>query len=336
VGFIKQFRSQESSLWQSAVDFAVYADAAEAAGVAAPLLERQTQHPLLKTATAFLEKTQAMARILWRPPGTGLPLPEILDSEMRCAALAFKAGGLRHRGETTMDPELMAESDRLIGELVKGCDPRWAKAAITFGQFLSASRRGVPYRRHMHLSDFVVEDRLPDTARIALVGDWATGESDAKAILENMSRKRPDAVIHLGDIYYSGVQHEIEAFFWRFVTRILDLRRTSVFTLAGNHEVYSGGEAYYRLLDQLGQPASYFCLRNQNWQFLAMDTGLHSVGDNSPGIEPSELDWLEDKVTRRAAETRWSRRFRLNSEQRIPLPKRSFEFVIQDFSPGLD
>jgi len=33
------------------------------------------------------------------------------------------------------------------------------------------------------------------------------------------------------------------------------------------------GEAHFSLLDQIGQQPSYFCLRNDDWQFLAMDTG---------------------------------------------------------------
>ena len=43
--------------------------------------------------------------------------------------------------------------------------------------------------------------------------------------------------------------------------------------------MYSGGAGYYSLLDQIGQKASYFCLQNDDWMFLAMDTGFH---DNNP------------------------------------------------------
>jgi hypothetical protein len=54
------------------------------------------------------------------------------------------------------------------------------------------------------------------------------------------------------------------------------------------------------LLKQLKQPASYFCLRNDYWQFLAMDTGLN---DDNPFtshfkvtyLDPAEVDWHLDK-----------------------------------------
>ncbi len=82
---------------------------------------------------------------------------------------------------------------------------------------------------------------------------------------------------------------------WR---QTLDLSSIRTFTLSGNHDMYSGGAAYYGLIDRLGQPASYFALRSDYWQFLAMDTGLH---DSQPGggltyLETSELDWLRDKL----------------------------------------
>ena len=76
-----------------------------------------------------------------------------------------------------------------------------------------------------------------------------------------------------------------------------------LFTLCGNHDVYSGGAGYYGLLRQLGQPASYFCLRSpdRSWQILAADTGLH---DRDPFdeaaaltlLDPAEELWHADKL----------------------------------------
>ena len=65
--------------------------------------------------------------------------------------------------------------------------------------------------------------------------------------------------------------------------------------------MYSGGQGYYWLLDQLGQPASYFCLRNDDWQLLAMDTGLHdadpgTVISNLTYLDERELAWQRDKI----------------------------------------
>lgn len=74
--------------------------------------------------------------------------------------------------------------------------------------------------------------------------------------------------------------------------------------------MYSGGAPYYWLLTQLNaaaalrpyrQTASYFCLRNANWQILAMDTGLHdcdpaTVATNLTYLEDQEAAWHVDKL----------------------------------------
>jgi hypothetical protein len=66
--------------------------------------------------------------------------------------------------------------------------------------------------------------------------------------------------------------------------------------------MYAGGVPYYQMIQQqLGQPASYFCLRNANWQFVAMDTGYHDHnpaggGDGATYLQDTEVTWLTDKV----------------------------------------
>jgi 3',5'-cyclic AMP phosphodiesterase CpdA len=90
----------------------------------------------------------------------------------------------------------------------------------------------------------------------------------------------------------------VENWFETIWRQTLDLANTRTFSLSGNHDMYSGGAAYYKLIDRLGQPASYFALQNDYWQFLAMDTGLH---DSQPGggltfLEATEIDWLRDKL----------------------------------------
>jgi hypothetical protein len=49
----------------------------------------------------------------------------------------------------------------------------------------------------------------------------------------------------------------------------------------------------------MGQPASYFCLRNKNWQFVAIDTGLHdrTLGGSDPTyLEETEVAWLKRRL----------------------------------------
>jgi hypothetical protein len=86
-----------------------------------------------------------------------------------------------------------------------------------------------------------------------------------------------------------------------------------VYSLTGNHDMYSGGAGYYDLLPQLNpsppfapssaQPASFFGLRNASntFQLLALDTGLHdgdpfTVASDVTWLEPTESAWHRDKI----------------------------------------
>ena len=68
-----------------------------------------------------------------------------------------------------------------------------------------------------------------------------------------------------------------------------------MFTLSGNHDMYSGGDGYYGLIDRLNtgpmrQRASWFGLRSTDgaWQLLAADTGLH---DHDPFADTDVEAW---------------------------------------------
>jgi hypothetical protein len=124
---------------------------------------------------------------------------------------------------------------------------------------------------------------------------------DARALLEQVRTFEPDVLIHLGDIYYSGTPREVRDHFLSPIREVLEARMPRVLTLSGNHDRYSGGKGYCELLEELDQPASYFCLRNEHWQLIAMDTGLH---DSDPHrgptdmtyLEQSEVEWIHDKL----------------------------------------
>jgi hypothetical protein len=65
--------------------------------------------------------------------------------------------------------------------------------------------------------------------------------------------------------------------------------------------MYSGGNGYYWLLSQINQQASYFALRNNSWELLAMDTGHNdhnpiTVVSNMTSLNAKEVDWLLDKI----------------------------------------
>ncbi|MGH9447074.1 MAG: hypothetical protein ACRD3O_15270, partial [Terriglobia bacterium] len=44
----------------------------------------------------------------------------------------------------------------------------------------------------------------PGEVKIALVGDWGTGDATASAVMSQITGLKPDYIIHLGDVYYAG------------------------------------------------------------------------------------------------------------------------------------
>ena len=221
-------------------------------------------------------------------------LPTLPSSD--CARLGLELLEAAAAGDTARQTAL---HDRLA---FSRCDPLWAETLLAYARNLGWNGRPkpIPYIRHTSLTDFILPAPSP-TMRIALLSDWGTGTATARAVAALLARQRPDAVIHLGDIYYSGTPEECAA---NFLAPLRDvLPETPLFTLCGNHDTYSGGRGYYGLLEQIGQPASYFCLRSpdQSWQLLALDTGLN---DHDPfnetaavtALDPAEEAWHLDKL----------------------------------------
>jgi hypothetical protein len=131
--------------------------------------------------------------------------------------------------------------------------------------------------------------------RIAVAADWGTGTMEAETVAENMKACAPHFTLHLGDVYYMGEAAEINENCLGTQTK----NYTGVswptgllgsFALMGNHEMYSGGQGYFKtFLITLGllnadktvkdaQSASYFCLDAGQWLVLGLDTGYHSGG----------------------------------------------------------
>ena len=184
----------------------------------------------------------------------------------------------------------------------QGCDAHWAEAATTFLAFIE-SGKSIPYIR-LGMNEGILPLPAPEKGaplRVAVVGDWGTGAEPARRVLRQIVSQKPDVLIHLGDIYYAGTPHEAQANFMDVIASFPELEGVPVYTLAGNHDMYSGGAGYYSLLPKLKQPASYFCLRNADWQLVCMDTGLHdrdpfTVTWNTTRLEKSEAEWVVDKV----------------------------------------
>ncbi|HEY1501190.1 MAG TPA: metallophosphoesterase [Acidobacteriaceae bacterium] len=124
--------------------------------------------------------------------------------------------------------------------------------------------------------------QLPANAKVALLADWGGDNPAARHIASVAKKQKPNIAIHLGDIYYGGIESECETFLqlWPFQTNIqhpaIGVPKGSSFALNGNHEMYSGGEAYFDLvLRAFGQPQPFFCLENSCWRLIGLDTAYN-------------------------------------------------------------
>jgi len=230
----------------------------------------------------------------------------VADIAAACASLGFQLLQAKFLGDD-------ASVERLENQLALGtCDPRWAEALLEYAKYfgIDGTRGKIPYIKPAQAGETVIP--IKAGARIGLVGDWGTGAPPAVQVLEQLKAQKPDVLVHLGDIYYSGTDEECRENFEAVVNRVFDRANSKlpVYTLAGNHDMYAGGVGYYALLTRLNagaltQRASYFCLRaeDNSWQLLAMDTGLHDyspagVTDAVTFVEAPEQAWH----TRRLAE----------------------------------
>lgn len=129
-----------------------------------------------------------------------------------------------------------------------------------------------------------------DDSSVAVVGDWGTnlyGAPVSAASIEACSKF--GLLLHLGDIYYSGTKAEAKQ-------RFLDAWPSSAGkvsrALNGNHEMYSGGFAYFNdILPKFQQPSSYFALQNTNFLLVGLDTA-----HTDHGLDAEQVKWLKSVV----------------------------------------
>jgi hypothetical protein len=228
----------------------------------------------------------------------------VADIATNCAGLGFKYLEALVLGDKSSAKRLKSQLDGSV------CDPRWATTIEAYAAYfgIDGKRRAIPYVHPEKIGDRVIS--IKAQAKVAIFGDWGTGNEPARNILKCIATLEPDYLIHLGDIYYSATDKEVQKNFVEIIDAEIRAARPQVqiFSLSGNHDMYSGGVAYYEMVRTLNasphkQDASFFCLRGYDgaWQFLAMDTGLHdyspvAVSDALTFIEEDEQEWLLARV----------------------------------------
>jgi hypothetical protein len=302
------------SLWQSAVHSVVARSGAQRdSSLKGVAVSAATPH-MLATAQVLRHFDQsgnfnlAPAMLVGATPGEA-PVAAVAPPVLECAKLAAQAALY-----AVTNP---AQAAIIRQELTEGtCDPLWVECLAQYDAW-RASGTAQPYTNYTNLSDFVIENCFPDQATVAIVGDWGTGMNDALVLLEQISSNcQPDVLLHLGDIYYSGLPEECSAHFTAMIDQVWPAggkAKPLVFTLDGNHDRYAGAHGgYYNMIASLnvqaGKPQSnsYFALRNNFWQFVAMDTGLNDSDPFAEGglvtsLVPQEVAWHLDKITHNGA-----------------------------------
>jgi hypothetical protein len=139
----------------------------------------------------------------------------------------------------------------------------WAKSLFTWYKKL---------RPHKWLTAPAAADPIADKVNLAMLGDWGSGLYGAPVCAASIQNDPRDygVLVHLGDVYYSGTKKEIED---RFLAMWPKKPNAISRACNANHEMYTGGEAYFKLvLPKFNQAASYFALQNNHWLLVGLDS----------------------------------------------------------------
>jgi 3',5'-cyclic AMP phosphodiesterase CpdA len=223
---------------------------------------------------------------LWFPrdPACGIVQAALESFYRKQAGAVVKSGakGLVAGSHPVSDEELatdpLAEAEPLFQRFEK-TDVRWG---ATFGLAKALARARGRYR----FPTAPPTVPLAENARVVLVGDWASGLPRARKVADEIRKVIDDAtaasrqnhVIHLGDVYYAGLDDEFD---FRFL-RCWPVDRDEAdaigsWALNGNHEMFAGGHSYFeRLLGDIRftrqAKCSYFLLENSDWQIFGLDS----------------------------------------------------------------
>jgi hypothetical protein len=304
----KTFRDPSASRWQSVVEDLLHRKQGTAAGGATP--RPNLDHPVIAAATAAASAALSGISTMAAPstatsPAAAAPAP---CSDAECAHLALQLATARLEGRPADEIQQLEDSLRF-----STCDPLWAEAVTEYIHYFEVDKGKIPYRPSKGPAD-PAPLPLVENATVALIADWGTGTAEARSLLERVAAHRPDVLIHLGDVYYSGTSTENTQYLLGIVNEVLGRGAANpvpVFNLTGNHDMYSGGGPFYDMLGQLNLPPlaqpgqmqthSFLGLRSSGWQILGMDTGLHDsdvfdVATAMTYLEDTELAWHKHQI----------------------------------------
>ncbi len=308
---------QKLSLWQSVVGQHAYEQHLKAndnSPIQARSVAHVQEHPLIQGANEHVRKVSALAESESVLKSRTMVTNPSKDLHAHLSELCYQIAHAAIRDDDELKEALMSSYRKYSSK-----DPGFLTCAFTYARYYKRYNGVLKYNPWTHSGDInygVIDFKLPNDAKVAILGDWGTGMSDASHMLETLLKEhKPDAIIHLGDIYYSGTANECALNFYDvFYNAFKNYgKRLPVFTIPGNHDYYAFGYDYYEMVKGLNsylpsavQDASYFCLRTEDntWQFLGMDTGHDSANPADelntyyagPNLEQSEIYWHKDKL----------------------------------------
>lgn len=158
----------------------------------------------------------------------------------------------------------------------------WAGSFFTWWQGL---------KKHPWLPPPAEPEPFTTALRVGILGDWGTGLYGAPACAASLKNdaKGCGLFLHLGDVYYSGTKDEMAD---RFLALWPQRQGAISRALNGNHEMYTGGHAYFeQALRAFKQPSSCFALQNEHWVLIGLDTAYQDHD-----LTPDQGPWLERLV----------------------------------------
>jgi hypothetical protein len=259
--------------------------------------------------------------------GGGTSVPFISRDPIQSLLQSTLEGKLREQGVGLEEPPkhrgLLGWLTHLLESILHPVrfgpdDPNWAiELAEAVLEHLAKGNH--PFNR------VPAEHEIADDARVVIVGDWGTGLPRAQAVAKLMAEEVAEAlgegreahVVHLGDVYYSGLKgevlrHVLAPGMWP-VTIEQARAGVSSWSLNGNHDMYGGGFGYFETLlgDERfsrqrspdGKGTSFFRLRSPSWDFVGLDTSWDSdvLSQGFVGVlEDPQAEFVERVATESA------------------------------------
>ena len=312
---LKRIHNQQLSLWQSVVAQhalnSKQAGSQESKSIKASSIQ---DHPMIAATNHFIDRTfeEEAEELKSQPKLNSSDSQADLNSQL--SHLCYNIAQAKVKGDADLEASLTASYRKFSDK-----DPGFITCATTYAKYYALYRGVLKYNSWQDnggLNYGVIDYKLPNDAKVAVIGDWGTGMEDAACLLQTLlNTHQPDVIVHLGDIYYSGTPDECAANYSQIFDTAFQKygKRLPVFTIPGNHDYYAFGYGYYEMVTAMNsflpaavQEASYFCLRTEDngWQFLGMDTGYNDANPADqfntyyagPQLNASEITWHKDKL----------------------------------------